>query len=63
MTYEQEVVQTIKAAIAGLPAEDQVQISRVAGIIRTAVELNADYGRCALALVGAEHAAREDQCE
>lgn len=58
MTPEQEVLQSIEAAIIELPVGDQLQIHRIANKIRIAVELNPDYGKCALVLVGAEYAAK-----
>lgn len=58
MTTEQIVLDEIKKHIATLPAESQIKITCIAGTFRNCLSIDPEHAGLAMALVGAEQAAR-----
>jgi len=59
MTNEQQDLLMIRGFIAGLPDEDRAVVSLAAAKLREVVAQHNDHGQLALALVGAELAAKD----
>lgn len=59
MTNEEQDLLMIRGFIAGLPDEDRSGVSLAAAKLRDVVALHNDHGHLALALVGAELAAKD----
>ena len=58
MNYNQEVLEQIQGAIASLTDDQQKQVRDIAATIRCAINIS-EFGRIALALVGAEFAVED----
>ncbi len=58
MTEEQQTLAEIRAHIAALPADVNLQVIRCADAYRSIIALAPQAGEMALALIGAELAAR-----
>ena len=59
MTNEAQDLLIIRGFIAGLPDEDRAGVNVAAAKLRDVVALHNDHGQLALALVGAELAAKD----
>lgn len=59
MTNEEQDLLMIRGFIAGLPDEDCAGVNVAAAKLRDVVALHNDHGQLALALVGAELAAKD----
>lgn len=59
MTEDQKNLLIIRGAIAGLPEADRQGVEQAAAKLREVVLLHNDHGLVALALVGAELAAKD----
>lgn len=57
MTHEQETLNEIRTVIDGLEPGQRQAVYRIAQQLRDVINAGGDFGRVALALVGAEEAA------
>jgi len=59
MTSEQELLYTIKGVIASMLPADQTKVTKAYNDIKTVMDEAGDYGKIAVALLGAEMQAKE----
>lgn len=60
MTDEEQTLLVIRGTIAGMPEDDQIRVKAIAATLRNALKAGGSHAELALALVGAELAARHE---
>ncbi|MFP5473069.1 MAG: hypothetical protein ACLGJD_05465 [Gammaproteobacteria bacterium] len=59
MSEEEHALLLIRGAIAGLPEDDRAKVEAAAAELRALIEVHGEHGFMAVALVGAEMAAKQ----